>query len=169
MNPPPAKPREFWLPVPFAKSYSVSNLGRVRGPLRICKCSLEKRGYLRKRLKNDFGRYETWAVHRLIMVTFVGPSELEVNHKNGIKSDNRLENLEYVTRTENMRHAVKVGLKVPLTGENHGSSKLTQRQVDEIRKLLKLKTLSYPQIGKMFGVKRMAISRIASGKLWKRV
>lgn len=53
-----------------------------------------------------------WLVHRLIASAFHGqPKGLEVNHKNGVKDDNRPENLEWVTRSENHIHAYKTGLK----------------------------------------------------------
>lgn len=62
----------------------------------------------------QYKRYGKFPVHRLVALTFLecpgDPREFDVNHKNGIKSDNRLENLEWATRKENVQHAVKTGL-----------------------------------------------------------
>lgn len=65
------------------------------------------RGYLIVNLNPD----GTIAVHRLVALTFLTNRRETVNHKNGIKTDNRLCNLEWVTRTENQLHAVRTGLR----------------------------------------------------------
>lgn len=56
-----------------------------------------------------------FSAHRLVMLTYVWESKLQVNHINWIKSDNRLENLEYVTQSENMKHSYKLWLQKPIT------------------------------------------------------
>jgi|WetSurMetagenome_2_1015567.scaffolds.fasta_scaffold20333_2 hypothetical protein len=66
------------------------------------------KGYARITLSKD-DKEKEYFVHRLVMETFIGKSDLQVNHKNCIKSDNRLENLEYVTSKENVRHAILNG------------------------------------------------------------
>lgn len=60
-------------------------------------------------------------VHRIIAKTFIpNPLNLlEINHKNGIKTDNRVDNLEWVSRSQNIRHAFSVLKRVPVTGERH--------------------------------------------------
>jgi DNA-binding NarL/FixJ family response regulator len=58
---------------------------------------------------------------------------LEINHKDGDKRNNCVDNLEYVTASENIRHALRTGLMVPAKGAQVGSSKLTNRQVRRIR------------------------------------
>ena len=112
---------EFWKPIyRFEDSYEVSNFGRIRGKDRILtdgkkwkgriiKYVVSNDGYIRIKLRSN-GVTKTLYVHRLLMETFHGYSKLDVNHINGIKTDNRLENLEYVTRSENLKHAYKLGL-----------------------------------------------------------
>jgi hypothetical protein len=97
--------KEIWKVIPCAPDYEVSNLGSVRRrPMRPW---LTSKGYKRIKLRVD-GVYRPFFVHRLVMETFLGSSALEVNHKSGDKQDNSLENLEYVTGAENIRHAATV-------------------------------------------------------------
>jgi len=81
----------------------------------IIKPTVSKNGYNRT---NIFGK--SYLIHRLVAITFI-PNQLnlpEVNHKNGIKSDNRVDNLEWVTRYENAKHATEYGLR--RVSENNG-------------------------------------------------
>ena len=99
--------------------YSASNLGSVRRDTKrgrksgriISQCYTDQ-GYKRVIATNSSGKPVTTRAHRLVAMAFVeGYREgLEVNHKNGIKDDNRPENLEWVTGQENVRHAVLTGL-----------------------------------------------------------
>jgi hypothetical protein len=66
-------------------------------------------GYMRITLRSDDYKKKCYFVHRLVMSAFYGPSLLHVNHKNCDSSDNRLENLEYVTASENIKHSFKHG------------------------------------------------------------
>ena len=103
---------EIWhkCEVPYTR-YEVSNLGRVRNA---------RTGWVLKQSKNDWGylkvdlcyqgQQKTCKVHTLVATAFVeGWREgLQVNHKNGVKTDNRAENLEWVTSSENHRHSRNV-------------------------------------------------------------
>ena len=132
---------EIWKDIPGFSRYQASNNGNLRsvnyknsGKTKNLKPCKSKDGYLKTVLLNDEGKYKNIQVHRMIMLSFFGHSELEVNHINGITDDNSLLNLEYVTHSENLLHAYKIGLQLPSNGSKNGNSKLTEKQVLEIRK-----------------------------------
>jgi len=110
--------KEIWKTIDgFNGDYEVSNLGNVRSykhrkPKLMALC--DYRGYKRIELfKDGFGRL--YSVHRLVANAFIknNKNKETVNHLNGIKSDNRVENLEWATRSENDLHAFSIGLRKP--------------------------------------------------------
>ena len=103
-------------------------------------------------------------IHRLMAETFLeNPNNYtEINHKNGNKTDNKIENLEWCTRSYNVRHAFNNGLTVLKHGERHHLSKLTNDDVLKIRKLKN--TMSGSDIAKMFGICKAHVSDIINNK-----
>lgn len=102
--------------------YEVSDLGRVRSlgravnskngstqhkRVRVLTQEVTIHGYCRVRLYDKNGDSKHYAVHRVVLETFVGESPLQVNHRNEIKTDNRLENLEYVSARENCNYGTR--------------------------------------------------------------
>lgn len=164
--------------------YQVSDLGRVRSLSRkmksrhnclrnfegrVISLELAKNGYLRcvlgvNRISSKL------SVHRLVAEAFISsrPDGKFINHKNGIKTDNRPENLEWVTRSENSIHAIKTGLQKVLSGESGPSSILTEDQVIEIKSLIR-KGARPVDLSKMFNVSGGAIHGIKRGLNWKHV
>ena len=105
---------ERWLPINGFDKYEVSTFGRVRsrrkvGPPHVLKPypASKKNPYPMVHLGQD-GHHKRQTVHRLLMEAFCGPSDLQVNHINAVKTDCRLENLEYVTAKENTTFGLRV-------------------------------------------------------------
>jgi hypothetical protein len=104
-------------------------------------------------------------VHRLILEAFIGPRPegMECCHRNGIKTDNRLSNLEWNTHKENTRYAIEQGTFS--RGERHGFSKLRNADIPTIRKMLR-EGMKIRTIAKHFGVGENAISHIKHRRNW---
>lgn len=158
---------ERWAIVPETSSrYSVSTYGRVRREVASChgpggsllSISTTKDGYRRVTLYRG-----CTGVHRLVLATFVGPCPKgkECHHKNGVRNDNRLDNLEWITRSENLRIAYRAGAAVP----KRGNAKLNEA---EIRLIRKTRGRKIPQawLGRWFKVHQSQISCIQTGTCW---
>jgi len=127
---------------------------------------LDKDGYKRVELSSR-GEQFPRAVHRLVAAKYLGaPNRRQVNHKNGVKTDNRVSNLEWVTHGENMLHAAKTGLTK--RGEAHAHSKLSEMEVLEIRRLC-AEGLTPREVSLKFKVGRRMCSDIVNRKNWRHI
>ncbi len=128
-------------------------------------------GYLQVRLMRD-GKRVAAAAHRLVWLYFNGtiPQGLTVNHKSksGNKADNRPDNLELATYSEQRNHAIKVlnARHWNCKGSNHPKTKLTDEQVIEMRRLRKAGVM-VKVIALQFGMKPKAVGFITTGRTWK--
>jgi hypothetical protein len=101
--------------------YVVTSEGEVLSfyrDLAPVKPRINRHGYAQVCLAKD-GKHITRLVHRLMAEAFLGKQDTDINHVNGVKSDNKLENLEYCTRSENIHHSYKLGLAKKPQGPNH--------------------------------------------------
>lgn len=149
---------ETWKQIPNFSRYEASTNGRLRstnyknsGKTKVLKPALSTDKYLKTMLLNDQGKYKSWAVHKWIALTFLGkkPEGMEVNHIDGFKTNNAPDNLEYCTRSENLKHAYENGLLDTKRGSKNGMAKLTEKQVISIRKHAK-------ENGRYYGRKELA-------------
>lgn len=148
----------------FEGKYAISDDGQVKSyarngrPERIMKLNY-CRGYYVVRLSNGSrDKYKTFRINRLVAEYFIPNPEnkQEVNHINGIKTDNRVENLEWVTSSENTKHAHEVGL-IPRT------SNKTIEQYDKQGNFIRNYS-SINEAAETLGIHRVMISNVINGR-----
>ena len=144
--------KEIWKDVPgYEEYYEVSNFGAIRRKAYIMKCILTKAGYPAITLCGG-GNQINKTIHRLVAELFIDNPENkpQVNHIDGVKSNASASNLEWVTASENISHALKIGLKDKnwQDGEKNPQNKLTKEQVLDIRD--KCKTMKISEVHRNF-------------------
>ena len=158
-------------------SYIISSHGRLfntnyhgkKGDIRRMKTRLDKDGYETAGISFN-GIAKTVKIHRLVANAFIkNPKHKpEVNHINGIKTNNGVWNLEWVTTKENLIHALKTGLRIPLKGEEVYSSKHDKSKVIKICEMLK-QNKSFQEISETLNVTHYMIHFILRKKRWKHI
>lgn len=168
---------EIWKPVVgYEGLYEVSDLGRIKRLKRVSmigKVLKEKllkpsdtNGYLYVSLSSQSGVRKTLLTHRLVAATFIGkiPEGHDVCHSNGIRSDNRVLNLRYGTRSENMKEAVAHG---SLSGSDRSYyARITIDQVKKVKAMLKL-GFEFEEISESVLLSVSDSRRAAYGKRYK--
>lgn len=198
---------EIWLPVTivdYKSFYSVSSLGRIRREVtrsgttagRILKPTRATGGYVRVSLSAK-GKVKNFRIHTLVTQAFIGSSApgLMPNHKDLNKTNNRLDNFEYVTALQNKHHAMRYGHEsrgprhgelvkaktargdshyarqrphLLARGESHGQSKLTSDAVVAIRAMIS-QGVSNLSIATRFKVHPTTVSDIKRKKIWRHI
>ena len=164
--------------------YQVSNLGNVRSLDRITNTKYKRlsKGQLLKPLLTQWGYYcvnlkksqitTHWLIHRLVAYHFHDNpnNKTQVNHIDGNKFNNRADNLEWVTPSENQLHAHRTGLNHSNLKSNFGSTnvncKLTIIIADEIRELYKSKLYTQAKLAELYKVNQQTIWSIINNKTW---
>lgn len=175
---------EEWKDIPgFEGLYQASSLGRIKA---LCTLGImrskgystrkekilsqklsKKTGYLYISLTDENGNRKTFLPHRIIGSLFVPNPEnkKEINHKKGIKTDNRAKEIEWATASENQIHAYSTGLNVAKIGEDCYGTSLTNKIVLTI-----FNTLDTPRnISQTFNIPIHVIYQIKNGKNWSSV
>ena len=175
---------EIWKDIKgYEGLYQVSNRGRVKSlerivmrkngrpysvPELIKARQIDRKGYDRIGL-NKNGKKKRFFVHRLVLQAFNSSSDetLEVNHIDGNKLNNNVENLEWVTSSENSIHAFKNNLHNH-QGERNTNASITDSEAKEIKKL-KGKGLTQKEVGEMFGTTYYVVANIWNRRGWTHV
>jgi hypothetical protein len=166
-----SKVEEFFVDSPvFPENYIVSNYGTIitKKTGKIRKNCFDKDGYYYVRLFNK-GKVKYMLVHRLVALAFI-PNDNEnnniVNHKDGNKINNYIENLEWCDVRYNTIHSYSLGLQISLKGEKHGRSKYKEKDIIKVCDFLQNTYLSYEEIEKLTGIPIRTIASIKSGENW---
>jgi hypothetical protein len=176
---------ERWKPVKgYEGLYEVSSLGRIKSlskridpgkchrtyPEKLIKPGKDGNGYLRVVLSDVNHKSKTHKLHRLVAEAFIpNPEKLPVvNHKDGNKANDRVDNLEWVSISDNLKHAYKNGLK-SVNGAKNPAAKLTAEQVVFIKAHFIPRDNEYGcvALSKKFNVHRKTISRVVNNTSWK--
>lgn len=168
--------KEVWIPVfNNEDTYLISNFSRVKRivhshkyPTKIISQAFDKNGYLSVGLYQDAKTRKTYRMARLMLLSFKVPNpenKSQVNHKKGIKTDNRLWELEWNTNAENQQHAIRTGLKKFKNGEDVSFSKLTNDQAKYI--FNSNKSINY--LTKEMLLPRYVISYVKRGVAWNKI
>jgi hypothetical protein len=167
---------EVWKTIEGFENYEISNYGRLKVNLKFRKyrdyqskilnpCK-DKNGYFITALSKN-GKHYPKKIHRLVAQSFLTNecNHPVVNHINGIKTDNIVENLEWCTVKHNNIHAIKLGLSGQAPGEKHHMSKLKENEVLEI--LQNKYNLSQRELALFYNISKTQISNIVNKKKWK--
>lgn len=172
--------QESWKPIPrYENIYEVSSHGNVRGvdrtvfhtdgrtrklKGRVLKPRENLSGYYQVNLCKE-GKCKQHSVHRLVAISFArNPLNLkEVNHIDGDSKNNHMDNLEWCTRADNMKHAKKLNL----IDYQNLNSKISDDLAEKIRETYSNTDLTQKEIGEKFGLDQSQVSRIVNNKRWK--
>jgi hypothetical protein len=164
--------------IPSVIGYSATKDGAIYSHHRFepfpLKHTAHTQGYRQVNVKTTTG-FRTRLVHVLVLEAWVGerPPNMVTNHKNGDKTDNRLENLEYVTQTENMKHSYALGLS-PKPPTRYGEdlkhlAKMTTEKVLALRAETDRESNYLQRFGLKYGITAATVSKILLRQTWRHI
>jgi len=168
---------EEWRPIGSFPHYEISTFGRARkvkklnsrdnSPLYVPLVGNDRRGYQAYGLRRPDGKRTYVSAHILVLEAFTGPRPHNhvAHHRDANTRNNRWTNLEWATQSENIRLAYEGG-NLDQRGSRNNGSKLTERDVIAIKRLLRTGRYKHCEIGAFFGVGRSTISQINTGLNW---
>jgi hypothetical protein len=165
---------EVWKETKY-KGYFISNLGRLKGRRgKVIKYQIGETGYYNVAIYPDGskGKCKCLKIHRLVAEAFIpndDSSKPIINHIDGNKLNNRVDNLEWCNHSYNIKHAYDMGLRSPKRGYVHTNSKLTEEDVKWIREhyIPRDKQFGSKALAKKFNMNRCNIYRLISKKRYK--
>lgn len=169
-----------WVGIEGHDDYEVSVFGEVRCKVfrefssrpfpanSLVKQVKSTNGYMRAALRVAPGKQKLALVHRLVAIAFLpNPENLpQVNHKDGDKTNNCVENLEWCTAKENRRHAVDIGLQTFRQGEDSSYVVHTEEMILKILDMHFIESLKAREISEITGIHKNYIYLILKGKIW---
>lgn len=166
----PVPGQEHYFAAPTGEVYTTNPSNRWRGKIVRLSEGDNGRGYLRVSINKRLV-----PVHAIIAETFIGPRPLgmEVNHKDGNKRNNKWQNLEYVTRSQNMKHAHAMGLAENKKGDQHHNARISRETAIAIKREYlsicvngRLPDREGRRLSEKYGVGLDVPRQIAKGKSW---
>lgn len=165
--------------IPGFSNYMVDKEGNVysksynkTGVMKIMKQRKNRYGYMQIQLTRDDSKQKLMSVHRLVAITFIPKIKGKdcINHKNGIKNDNRVENLEWCTQSENTKHSFyitktqsikRVKQQAKKNIENRRKNpKLTVEQINEIEEKYNNQKISHRELAKIYNCGKTLIGTV---------
>lgn len=167
---------EIWKDVVgYEQYFMISNTGRIfsKRTNKEIVATIGKTGYamFTTKIGGRTGKSIAFKVHRLVAESFIDNVDDKpyVNHIDGVKTNNTVQNLEWCTAKENVNHAIKTGLHVIKFGEDHGSTKLNEEIVRKVRSLYATGLYSYADIAKEMNLKTRTVAGIVRRETWKHI
>jgi hypothetical protein len=170
-----------WMPiVGWEAVYEISDKGQIKRIIggrgtrsgKLLRPIMMPNGYACVRLRYNKKTLRTF-IHSLVLSAFIGqrPLKYEINHKDGVRSNNHLNNLEYCTSSENKFHAYRILKRavVSCKGISNGRAKLSESDVVNIRLLYKSGKYSQQSLAEQFGVSQILISLVVRRKAWPHI
>ena len=160
-------------------NYIVSCTGEICNSIsgKVLHPTLDRYGYLKVCLhipgKDGKTKQISVTVHRLVAICFIPNDDIknktQIDHIDGDKTNNNVDNLEWVTPKENVSRAYALGLRIPRKGEKHPNNIFSETAVRRACELLEENKLTIEKIGKLCGMSRKYVQKIKSGNVWHHV